>query len=540
VLLGMRRSDIHAIALPPPCSYNWIVRRPFNSSPLGLLLLLGLATLGAACAGPSMVTAAAVVPATSTLSSSSARPSDFTSALGRPAVATPIPSAPAAGIRPTATPVITNAPRPTSALTGTVYTVVAGDTLWGIAKRFGLTPQRLVDANPTLNPNLLQLGDFIQIPGPNSAVRVPTNVAARVRIDGGGLRLRNAPELSAEVLAYLDALTPLDVVGRTADNAWIQVSTPSAQTGWVTAAWTNIYLSLADVPVTGADLPVNVASASAIAPTADSPPAASTAGLVRGSYASYVSGITAHARQVFKLGQSLGNKPNVFSKVGDSITASPVFLSPVGAGHYDLHNYAELRGLIDFYTAGIARGNDNSFDNLSLAAKVSWRVRAELSPEVADPANCDAGEAPLACEYRRVRPSVALIMLGTNDVPSTSDANFEADLRQVVQLTLDHGIVPVLSTIPPLFRTGLDGRAEQLNVIIVKLARAYDIPLWDYWSALQALPKTGMASDGVHPNWAPQGHNADFAPEYLQYGMVVRNLTALYVLDAIWRQVLQP
>ena len=131
-------------------------------------------------------------------------------------------------------------------------------------------------------------------------------------------------------------------------------------------------------------------------------------------------------------------------------------------------------------------------------------------------------------------------MLGTNDVVSTPDDQFEADMRQVLDLTIARGIVPVLSTIPPLFRTGLDGRAEQLNVIIVKLAREYDIPLWDYWSALQGLPNSGLGSDGVHPTTAPAGHSADFTPQYLQYGMVVRNLTALYVLDAIWRQVLQP
>jgi lysophospholipase L1-like esterase len=135
---------------------------------------------------------------------------------------------------------------------------------------------------------------------------------------------------------------------------------------------------------------------------------------------------------------------------------------------------------------------------------------------------------------------VALIMLGTNDLPSTSDANFEADLRRVFEFCLGQGVIPVVSTIPPLFRVGLEGRAEQLNGIITRLAREYDVPLWGYWTALQDLPGSGMARDGVHPNSAPAGHNADFAAEYLQFGMVVRNLNALYVLDQLWRQVLQP
>ena len=53
---------------------------------------------------------------------------------------------------------------------------------------------------------------------------------------------------------------------------------------------------------------------------------------------------------------------------------------------------------------------------------------------------------------------LVVLMLGTNDVVSTPDDQFEADMRQVIELTLADGIVPVLSTIPPLFRTGLDGR----------------------------------------------------------------------------------
>jgi hypothetical protein len=49
-----------------------------------------------------------------------------------------------------------------------------------------------------------------------------------------------------------------------------------------------------------------------------------------------------------------------------------------------------------------------------------------------------------------------------------------------------------------------------------------------------------MASDGVHPSSAPAGHATDFSPDNLRYGMTVRNLTGLYVLDAVWRAVVLP
>jgi LysM repeat protein len=449
--------------------------------------------------------------------------------------------------RPTATPAATASPGPaaTQPLGGTTYTVQVGDTIWAIAERLGVPLLRLIEANPAIDPNLLHAGDVLRIPGPDEVLPTPGNAAARVRVDAGGLRLRAAPSLQSDVLAYLDALTRLNVIGRTADSTWLQVVTPTGETGWVTTAWTDVYVALAKVPIITAALDAATVTPAPAASPAGTPGGAATDSAAPPTTAApgvynTISGISAHARQVFLQGQQLGNRANVFSKVGDSITLSAVFLFPIGDGQYNLHDYAGFQPVIDYFSAQRVRGSPNSFDNLPLAAKVGWRAQAVLTPGQGDPAVCQANETPLACEYRLVRPSVALIMLGTNDVVSTPDDQFEADMKQVIEFTLGKSIVPVLSTIPPLFRTGLDGRSEQLNVIITRLAREYDIPLWDYWSALQGLPNSGIGSDGVHPKWAPVGHAADFTPEYLQYGMVVRNLTALYVLDAVWRQVIQP
>jgi hypothetical protein len=76
------------------------------------------------------------------------------------------------------------------------------------------------------------------------------------------------------------------------------------------------------------------------------------------------------------------------------------------------------------------------------------------------------------------------------------------------------------------------------NEAILKLADEYDIPLWNYWAALQNLPNDGLSSDGVHPSVAPTSAT-DFSPEGLKYGMNMRNLTALQALDAVWRYVLR-
>jgi LysM repeat protein len=47
---------------------------------------------------------------------------------------------------------------------GTVYTVQAGDTLFSIARRFGVTVQAIVEANNLANPDSLSIGQQLVIP----------------------------------------------------------------------------------------------------------------------------------------------------------------------------------------------------------------------------------------------------------------------------------------------------------------------------------------------------------------------------------------
>lgn len=52
--------------------------------------------------------------------------------------------------------------------TSGVYTVQSGDTLWGIAQRFGTTVSALAAANEIANPDLIYPGEVLQIGGANS------------------------------------------------------------------------------------------------------------------------------------------------------------------------------------------------------------------------------------------------------------------------------------------------------------------------------------------------------------------------------------
>ncbi len=66
-----------------------------------------------------------------------------------------------ASAAPTDTPLPTVAPPPTPF----IYTAVAGDTLSGLAQRFGVTTKAILKANPQIkNQNSIKIGDQITIP----------------------------------------------------------------------------------------------------------------------------------------------------------------------------------------------------------------------------------------------------------------------------------------------------------------------------------------------------------------------------------------
>jgi hypothetical protein len=214
--------------------------------------------------------------------------------------------------------------------------------------------------------------------------------------------------------------------------------------------------------------------------------------------------------------------------VGDSNTDNPAFMLPFDAGQYDLGDYPDLELTVGYFVGSFSRG--------SAAAVGGYSTSKVLDPSQAD-GRCDAGETPLACEYRLHRPSVALILLGTGDQHTWQ--GFEARYRQIIQFTIDQGIIPVLITKADDLET-LENTAPQgyINSLIRQLAVEYDVPLLDLRAAVESLPNRGCLPDGFHYNSPPDGRTAVFDSAHLQYGYPVRNLTALQALDALRRLVL--
>lgn len=248
--------------------------------------------------------------------------------------------------------------------------------------------------------------------------------------------------------------------------------------------------------------------------------------------------VVSNIKTIAMIGQVRGNYPDVFAKVGDSITVGQRFLYPIGDGKYQLGDHTYLQPVIEaFLRTPVRKGN--SFNNPTVAAAVGWAAYNVLSTRNADPYQCDVGESPLVCEYRTIQPSIAFIMFGTNDVGYRSKDEYTHDMTEIISQSMKWGVIPVLTTIPPQPR--VNDRVLAFNAIVRDLAANNNLPLIDFATAMNDLPNSGLAYDHVHPSWPPGDDElaAYFTPENLRYGYTVRNLLTLQMLDRIWR-VLKP
>lgn len=352
------------------------------------------------------------------------------------------------------------------------------------------------------------------------------------------VNMRTGPGASYDIMTVLPAGMAFQIDGQHAsDRLWVHGTAANGYTGWVAAGFVIMPLDALEVlPVLGADAPVSAPGASA--PVEAAPVEAAPVESAPASQ-DIIANITPTARQIFERGLALGNRANVFSKVGDSITFDTHFLNPIGWGQYQLRGYASLQPVIDHFMSGAAR-TSNSFANTSVAVNGGWTTNEILAPSNAEP--CLPGESRLVCEYRVNKPALALIMIGTNDVALMDANTYRSNLNTIVQTSIDMGVIPVISTLPR--RSGYDASITAFNQVIEETAAAYGIPLWRYGAAMESLPSWGLSPDGIHPSFPPGTHPedfpaaADFTPDNLTYGYTLRNLTALQVLDAVWRGVM--
>ena len=224
-----------------------------------------------------------------------------------------------------------------------------------------------------------------------------------------------------------------------------------------------------------------------------------------------VPAVTSRSIEIYQTGMAMGNNPHAFSKVGDCQNIKDAFM-----GFFDLPDYYNL-GTDYQYLQETIDNFSGYFNTDGQAVKGGFNAATVLSPLWANPDVCLPGENPLECELRTTKPSIVFISFEVwwdGRTPET----YEKYMRQVIETVIDHGAVPILAT----KADNVEGDHD-INLTTAHLAYEYNLPLWNFWLAVQPLPDHGMdmvRNDGFHIS--TDGWNT-------------RSFTGLQALDSIWQ-----
>lgn len=223
--------------------------------------------------------------------------------------------------------------------------------------------------------------------------------------------------------------------------------------------------------------------------------------------------VSQHAVEVYLQGIEKGTDPHAFSLLGDC-HSEPYIMFERFADHLYQEDaeYKEYRKTLKYF--------QNSWNRYFITVANGMTVASAFSPAWAQHSTCKAGESPLDCEFRINNPSILLISLGTN-WGWRDPVEFEKYLRKIVEYALERDVLPVIAT-----KGDPAGPNNPLNEVMVGVAYEYDIPLWNFWAAIQELPNHGLnpwdGLGGVH-----------LAPD----AWPVKRNTGLMALDAIRKAV---
>ena len=240
------------------------------------------------------------------------------------------------------------------------------------------------------------------------------------------------------------------------------------------------------------------------------------------------------ARNARAIHGSFTGSPGTLALFGDSITESRAFWAPLAE---------ERKPAPPAIEAAFAR--------------VKARLRPECWSKWRGQAYGNAPATTVAWARQNVdrwletlRPEVALIMFGSNDLPNRDQRGFRKSFSEVAEACIKRGTVPILSTLPP--RSGLAAEAAAFSGIVRAVAAQLDVPLIDYhaeilarrpndWDgSIAAAPGadpyealTLISGDGVHPS-NPAKYFKDYSDEALRTsGFGLRTAQALLAYDEV-------
>ncbi|MCA9906135.1 MAG: SGNH/GDSL hydrolase family protein, partial [Anaerolineae bacterium] len=229
-----------------------------------------------------------------------------------------------------------------------------------------------------------------------------------------------------------------------------------------------------------------------------------------------------NARAIYARGRQLGNSPFAFMKIGESNTAGTVYLCNFEWQSYDLGTYAHLQGIVDqFNTTG-------SFCRFNFTAQNGFATVNVLDPTLAPDDQCQPNQTPLECEYNRSLPSYAFIYIGMADHGILTVREYEQNIITIISWLSRHGVIPILQTYPT--SDGFtDGKPQEFNEALRRVARTYNVPLLDLRAALYNYENRGTGSDGYHLS-VRDPSTTTFTGDEFVYGRTYRELQSLQIL----------
>ena len=218
-------------------------------------------------------------------------------------------------------------------------------------------------------------------------------------------------------------------------------------------------------------------------------------------------------RAIYEYGQTLGNDPQAVSIFGDCQSRPAEFLGVLDTDPASLAALPpELNEAFEYFRASFSRESPTAQDGTTPGALL-WTQWHQGN------FTCTFQETPVQCELRIHRPSFVIIQVGTHFESRNTEY-----LRKIILQLMDEGVVPILAT-----KADNREKDERINQDMAMLASEYDLPLWNFWAAVSALPNRGLYTRDDRPL---QG-DIYLTAEALR----IHRVTALAALDAVWRAV---
>jgi hypothetical protein len=198
--------------------------------------------------------------------------------------------------------------------------------------------------------------------------------------------------------------------------------------------------------------------------------------------------------------------PETFSIVGDCLSIPERLFRKVSWGDFELpEGFEDHQSTVEQFRM--------VWNRQPVTVDGGFVPASMFSSYFSDPERCGAYETPLDCEFRINNPSILFVSIGTDQKPGTED-EFEFYMRQIIDYSIERDVLPIIVT-----KADPTGESYPLNRIMAELAYEYDVPLWNFWAAVQHLPNTALNPvTGIH---------------LTAEGNEIRRFTALQVLHAI-------